>query len=118
MLAGLLAVGQQARAGVERITGLLEVAARDRRPARRPALVPPTGRMGLEVRFEHVSFAYGRPTRTPVLDDFDLTVRAGGDRRPGRRGGLGQVDRRPAGAPLLRPDRRRRAHRAASTCAT
>ena len=78
MLAGLLAVAQQARAGAERIVDLLDAPPEIvDHPGARP-LVPPDDRMGLEVHFDDVSFGYGRGRPdAPVLDDFELTVAPG-----------------------------------------
>ncbi|MDP9074005.1 MAG: ABC transporter ATP-binding protein/permease, partial [Actinomycetota bacterium] len=71
MLAGLLTVGQQARAGAERILDLLDsVPTVANRPA---AQVLPTIRG--EVSFDHVGFGYLRSE--PVLDDFDLHLAPG-----------------------------------------
>lgn len=70
MLTMMLTVGQQARAGVERVTELIDT---------RPSLEEGAGQLSPEaaatVEFDHVSFGYDR-TR-PVLDDFSLTVEPG-----------------------------------------
>ena len=71
MFAGVLAMGQQARAGAERLLDLLDTS---------PAVTDRPGAGDLvvdrgEVRFEHVSFAH-EPGR-PVLDGFDLVVAPG-----------------------------------------
>lgn len=70
MLTMMLTVGQQARAGVERVTELIDT---------RPSLEEGAGQLPREapatVEFDHVSFGYDR-TR-PVLDDFSLTVEPG-----------------------------------------
>ncbi|MDX3214429.1 ABC transporter ATP-binding protein [Streptomyces sp. ME02-6991-2B] len=70
MLTMMLTVGQQARAGVERVTELIDT---------RPSLEEGTQELSREaaatVEFDHVSFGYDR-TR-PVLDDFSLTVEPG-----------------------------------------
>jgi ATP-binding cassette subfamily B protein len=70
MLTMMLTVGQQARAGVERVTELIDT---------RPSLEEGTGELPREaaatVEFDHVSFGYDR-TR-PVLDDFSLSVAPG-----------------------------------------
>jgi ATP-binding cassette subfamily B protein len=71
MLAGMLTVAQQARAGVERIFDLL-----DSRPAiqDRPEAVE-LARITGEVRFQGVEFSY--ESESPVLRDFNLTVAPG-----------------------------------------
>ncbi|RFA14380.1 ABC transporter ATP-binding protein [Subtercola boreus] len=74
-LAGILTVGQQARVGIERIFQLL-----DQRPAivDAPAAVPlPAG--GGAIDFTGVRFFYGAEGSggAPVLDGFDLHIRAG-----------------------------------------
>jgi len=71
MLAGLVTIGQQARAGVERVFELLQSTA---------LVVSPPGAGPIEVRtgrvaFDHVSFAYVRSE--PVLSHFTLTVEPG-----------------------------------------
>jgi ATP-binding cassette subfamily B protein len=71
MLTGLLTIGQQARAGVERVYELLDSTplvadAPDAEP-----LPSPRG----EVVFDHVAFGYLRSE--PVLDGFDLRVAPG-----------------------------------------
>jgi ATP-binding cassette subfamily B protein len=71
MLAGILTIGQQARAGVERIFQLLDL---------KPAIVDSPDATELppilgEVSFESVSFSYG--DGTAVLRDLDLTIAAG-----------------------------------------
>ncbi len=70
-LAGVLTIGQQARAGIERIFQLLDL---------KPAIADPPEAIELpvlegEIRFSEVDFAY--PDGVPVLDGFDLTVAAG-----------------------------------------
>jgi ATP-binding cassette subfamily B protein len=70
-LAGLLAIGQQARAGVERIFQLLDWA---------PAIADPEdavelGTLAGDIDFDDVSFGYDERRR--VLDDFDLHIAAG-----------------------------------------
>ncbi len=70
MLTMMLTVGQQARAGVERVTELIDT---------RPSLEEGSEQLPPEapatVEFDHVTFGYDR-TR-PVLDDFSLTVEPG-----------------------------------------
>ncbi|HEY4376869.1 MAG TPA: ABC transporter transmembrane domain-containing protein, partial [Acidimicrobiales bacterium] len=71
MLAGLVTIGQQARAGVERVFELLTST---------PSVVEAPGAPDLEVThgavtFRDVSFGYLRSE--PVLDGFDLEVRPG-----------------------------------------
>ncbi len=70
-LAGILTVGQQARAGVERILGLLDL---------QPAIADAPDARDLpdlrgEIAFEHVTFGYTEGL--PVLRDIDLHVAAG-----------------------------------------
>ena len=102
MFAVLIAVGQQARAGAERILELLDsnplVVSSARR--RRPAAGAPA-----RSHFDDVRFGYLRVRARARR--LHLHVAPGRDRRPGGRQRLGQVDRRAAAAPLLR--RRRRA---------
>ncbi|MFH8347065.1 ABC transporter ATP-binding protein [Streptomyces sp. NPDC018045] len=72
MLAMMLTVGQQARAGVERVFELVdtEPMIEEREDALElPADAPAT------VEFEHVSFGYG--TGRPVLEDFSLRIEPG-----------------------------------------
>ncbi|MGP8301675.1 ABC transporter ATP-binding protein [Streptomyces inhibens] len=81
MLAMMLTVGQQARAGVERVYELIdtEPSIEERPDARElPADAPAT------VEFDRVTFGYGRPHDDgeseglrPVLDDFSLRIEAG-----------------------------------------
>ncbi len=71
MLAGILTIGQQARAGVERIFQLLDMA---------PAIVDAPGAVELppiegEVVFEGVGFSY--VDGEPVLDGFELQIAPG-----------------------------------------
>ena len=71
MLAGMLTIAQQARAGMERIFDLLDS---------RPAIQDAPGAIDLpridgEIRFHQVGFGYR--SETPVLRGFDLTVAAG-----------------------------------------
>jgi ATP-binding cassette subfamily B protein len=71
MLAGVLTVAQQARAGVERIFQLIDLA-----PAisDRPDALE-VGRICGAIDFDHVSFAYDESR--PVLEDVDLHVAPG-----------------------------------------
>ena len=71
MLAGLVTIGQQARAGVERVFELLESTAAVRSAPDAPRLMGPAGR----VTFDDVGFGYLRSE--PVLDGFTLTVDPG-----------------------------------------
>ena len=71
MLASLVAVAQQARAGVERILDLLDSNPLVSEKPGAPALPPARG----EVVFAGVRFGYLRSE--PVLDGFDLRVSAG-----------------------------------------
>ena len=71
MLAGLVTIGQQARAGVERVFELLESTAAVRSEPGAPHLAVPDGR----VEFDAVTFGYLRSE--PVLDEFSLTVEPG-----------------------------------------
>ncbi|MCK9901636.1 ABC transporter transmembrane domain-containing protein [Frankia sp. Cpl3] len=70
-LAGVLTVGQQARAGVERIFQLLRLAPAIADAPEAVELPPTRG----EIRFEGVEFAY--PDGPPVLRGFDLHIVAG-----------------------------------------
>ena len=70
-LAGVLTVGQQARAGVERIFQLLRLAPAIADPPDAVTLGPLRG----EVAFDGVTFAY--PGGPPVLAGFDLRIAAG-----------------------------------------
>ncbi|MCB0958918.1 MAG: ABC transporter ATP-binding protein, partial [Acidimicrobiales bacterium] len=71
MLAGLVTIGQQARAGVERVFDLLDATATVRSAPGAPRLRVGPGR--LELR--GVTFGYGRDE--PVLRDLSLTVEPG-----------------------------------------
>ncbi|MEW9264730.1 ABC transporter ATP-binding protein [Kineococcus endophyticus] len=73
-LAGLLTIGQQARAGVERVLQVVDTRPTVLAPRRTPATPLPDGPLG--VRFRGVGFAHA-PDR-PVLRDVDLEVPAGG----------------------------------------
>jgi len=68
----IIAQAQRAVASSERVSQILDAApmVTDRHDAE--GLAPGPG----EVRFDHVRFAYGTGD-TPILDDLDLTVRAG-----------------------------------------
>jgi ATP-binding cassette subfamily B protein len=77
MLAGVLTVGQQARAGIERIFQLLDL---------QPAIADPPGAITLgtlqgAICFDHVAFSYGdgedHGDGPLVLDGFSLEIRAG-----------------------------------------
>nr|WP_258052961.1 ABC transporter ATP-binding protein [Streptomyces sp. Ru73] len=75
MLAMILTVGQQARAGVERVFELI-----DTEPVieERPDATPLPADAPATVEFEHVTFAYGDdPDAKPVLDDFSLRIEPG-----------------------------------------
>ncbi|CAN5757609.1 ABC transporter ATP-binding protein [soil metagenome] len=71
MLAGLITIGQQARAGVERVFELLDSTAAVRSQPGAPVLDVAEGR----VSFDQVGFGYLRSE--PVLDGFSLTVEPG-----------------------------------------
>jgi ATP-binding cassette subfamily B protein len=71
MLANVFAVGQQARAGAERLLDVLDANPAIVEPPDAPALPPARG----DVRFERVRFGYTRSQ--PVLDGFNLHVRPG-----------------------------------------
>ncbi len=71
MLAGLVTISQQARAGVERVFEVLDTTATVRSADDAPPLVVSEGR----ITFEHVQFGYLRSE--PVLRDLDLTVDPG-----------------------------------------
>jgi ATP-binding cassette subfamily B protein len=71
MLAGLVTIGQQARAGVERVFELLSSTAAVRSEPDAPPLEVTAGR----VTFDDVTFGYLRSE--PVLDGFDLTIEPG-----------------------------------------
>ena len=71
MLAGVLTVAQQARAGVERIFQLIDLPPAI---ADRPDAVD-VGRLAGAVDFDRVSFAY--PDGPPVLEGFDLHIAPG-----------------------------------------
>ncbi|MEO6987674.1 MAG: ABC transporter ATP-binding protein, partial [Aquihabitans sp.] len=71
MLAGLVTIGQQARAGVERVFEVLDTTATVQSAPDAPPLEVPEGR----ITFEHVQFGYLRSE--PVLRDLDLTVEPG-----------------------------------------
>ncbi|MGI8711262.1 MAG: ABC transporter ATP-binding protein, partial [Acidimicrobiales bacterium] len=71
MLAGLVTIGQQARAGVERVFELLRATATVSSPTGAPPLDVPAGRL----IFDDVTFGY-LPSE-PVLDHFTLTIKPG-----------------------------------------
>ena len=71
MLAGLFAIGQQARAGAERVLDILDTNPLITEKPDAPDLPPARG----DIRFEDVLFQY-TPDQ-PVLDGFDLHVRPG-----------------------------------------
>ncbi|HEX6165324.1 MAG TPA: ABC transporter ATP-binding protein, partial [Acidimicrobiales bacterium] len=71
MLGMIVAQAQRATASAERVDEVLSTEP-EIRDAARPVTLPPGGG---EVRFTGVRFGYGRAE--PVLDGFDLTVRAG-----------------------------------------
>jgi ATP-binding cassette, subfamily B, bacterial len=71
MFATLIAVGQQARAGAERLLDLLDANPKVTESPDAAELAVPAG----EVRFDDVRFGY--TSATPVLDGFDLHVRPG-----------------------------------------
>lgn len=71
MLAGLVTVGQQARAGVERVFELLDSTATVRSDPDAPTLAVPEGR----ITFDGVRFGYLRSE--PVLRGVDLTIEPG-----------------------------------------
>ncbi len=110
-LAGVLTIGQQARAGVERIFQLLDL---------KPAIADAPDAVELpalrgEITFDDVHFGYG--DGPAVLQGFDLHIgagRAGGPRRAERER---QIDRGHAGVALLRPRPAAPCSSTATTCA-
>ena len=116
MFAGLLAVGQQARAGAERIFELLDSNPRGRPTDPDAERRSPPRRGEVSVR-RRARFGYLRAE--PVLDGLLAATS-----RPARRVALvgrirlGQVDGRAAAAPLLRRAAGRGHASTASTCAT
>ena len=70
-LAGILTIGQAARAGVERIFQLLDLQPAIADAPEAVDLAPITG----EIRFEDVVFGYS--DEAPLLDGFDLTIAPG-----------------------------------------
>ena len=111
----LLAVGQQARAGGERILDLLDANAARAASSPTPSTLPPVARRGA-LRGRDAS---ATRAAEPVLDGFDLHRRAGRDRRARRRQRLGQVDGRPLLLPRFYDVADGRDHAStASTCAT
>ena len=78
MVALVVAASQQARAGAERVLGILDANAEvaDRPDARDIDEVDPDGRSGgCAVSFNHVRFGY--TAEEPALADFSLTIDAG-----------------------------------------
>lgn len=71
MLAGLVTVGQQARAGIERVYDLLRSTATVVSEPGAPALIAPDGR----IRFDEIRFGYLRDE--PVLCGLTLTIEPG-----------------------------------------
>ena len=104
-----LAWGQRAAAALERVHEVLGTVPEIRDPAQ-PVALPDTPPLGA-VRFRDVTFGYDAATTRAGARCFH--ARAGGGRigRARRRDGLGQVDRRPAAPPLLRPPAGRRRDR-------
>ena len=77
MMALVVAAAQQARAGSERVLGILDANAEvvDRPGAVDLAEVVGVGGAGSTVRFDHVRFGYAADD--PALDDFHLNIAAG-----------------------------------------
>ncbi len=99
MLAGLFAIGQQARAGAERILDVLDANALVHDEPGSTSLPSVRG----DIRFEGVRFGYTKST--PVLDQFDLHIEPGRGRCPRRGQRVGQVHDHRAPAPVLRRGR-------------
>ncbi len=110
MLAGLFTVGQQARAGAERILDVLDANAE---VVDAPDAVELPATPG--ARCASRACGSATPRSEPVLDGLDLHVGAGRGGGPGGHQRLGQVDRHRPAAPLLRrgrgPGHRRRPRR-------
>ena len=102
MFAMLLALGQQARAGAERILDILDANPLITEQPDAPGLVRGEGRVVLRQRHLRLHGQRSGATR------LHPRRRAGRNGGAGRRQRLGQVDRGPAASPLLR--RRRRDH--------
>ena len=103
----VLMMGQRAAASAQRIYEVLDEQPDDRRPTRARS-TSSTCRGDVALRRRVVRL---RATAPPVLDDFDLHLRAGRDRRARRPHRHRQVDGRAAARPLLRRHRRRGARR-------
>ena len=111
---GCSPIGQQARAGVERIFQLLDLRAGDRRRARRGR-----ARRRRAARSTSTTCTSATTTARRCCDGFDLhdRGRASGSRSSAPSGsGKSTVDA--AGLPLLRPRRAARCWSTATTCAT
>ena len=111
-LAGILTVGQQARAGVERIFQLLDLP---------PAIADAPDAVELpelrgDIVFDGVDFGY--PDGPPVLARLRPAHRRGRAGRPHRRQWQRQVDGGRAAGAIPRPRRRRGSPSTATTCAT
>ena len=112
-LAAILTVGQQARAGAERIFELLDsTPVVQDAPGRRPTSPVPRGEVAFDAR--DVRLHADRAGAARLLPHG----RAGRDGRARRHLRVGQVDRRAAAAALLRRARRARHRSTASTSAT
>ena len=92
---------QAAAAATEKLSGVLAEAPSVPEPVEPTPLAHAHG----EIRFEGVEFGYRERT---VLHHLDLTIPAGQTLARGRRHRRRQDHDRPAGGPLLGPDRRRR----------
>ena len=109
---GVLTVGQQARAGVERIFQLLDLEPGSRTPPTPSSCPSSRGEIELERRARSATHEHA------VLDGLDLHVRAGRARGPRRRQRQRQVDGHPARPPASRPRRGRRSSSTGTTSAT